>query len=83
MREKSDFSKFMIVVIISLITILALLLLFNKVHEILSYGLFFGAGINVIFAILGYSNLNSFTSVIFGIITFVLILIYINKKLKH
>lgn len=80
--EEQETYKFTIIAILNVVVILILFLLSTKLDEVIYYSLFFGAGINTVSIVMRYGRMNSLTGAIFGIVLFVLIVIFINKALK-
>lgn len=78
--EKEKTTIFVIVSIVSIIT-LFLLLSLKGITPVIMYGLFFGVSINIIRLVWGFDEANSFIAVGLGIVLFVMALIFINKNL--
>lgn len=72
---------FVIVSILSIITLIVLLLA-KSIAPIISYGLFFGVSINIIRLVWGFDEANSLIAAGLGIILFVIALIFINKNIS-
>ena len=73
---------FIIVSIISLISLSTIIFFEKKIESLISYGIFFGVGLNTIISLLSYYHKNSLLALLIGIILFGLIVYFINKNLK-
>ena len=83
LQVKKSTSNFIIVSIINIVVIVTLLFALDKIDPIVSYSMFFSAGINSMIIIIGNVNrINSLLGVSLGVILFVLTMIFINKNLK-
>ncbi|MBN1175280.1 hypothetical protein JXA48_01415 [Candidatus Woesearchaeota archaeon] len=79
--QKEKTTVFVIVSILSIITLVVLLLAKN-IAPIISYGLFFGVSINIIRLVWGFNEANSLVAAGLGIVLFVIALIFINKSIS-
>jgi hypothetical protein len=82
LRKEKGTLQFIIVSIISIIAIILILLIMNKLDDVINYGIFFGAGLNTIVILLINTETNSFLSIGLGVLLFVLIIVFINRKLR-
>ncbi len=82
LREKKGTLQFIILSIISIIAIILILFIMNSLDDVINYGIFFGAGLNTIVILLINTETNSLLSIALGILLFILILIFINRKLR-
>lgn len=81
LRERLEQQQFLIVSIISLVTISLLLYFGTKIDSVISYSLFFSSALNTIIIVIKNSS-SSMMAAGLGIILFILVLIFINKNLK-
>ncbi|MCA9477575.1 MAG: hypothetical protein KC535_00325 [Nanoarchaeota archaeon] len=81
-RSSIEQQQFLIVSIISIVTIVLLLFLGSKIHNIISYSLFFAGSLNTIIIVMKNSS-SSLLAASLGTILFVLVLFFINKHIKH
>ncbi len=81
-QDKKDMSNFIIITIINVIVIISLLGLSKKLDDVITYSMFFAAGLNTIIVVIRYVGIRSVVGVALGILLFILILLFINKKLK-
>lgn len=77
---KEQTTVFIVVSLLSILT-LVVLLIFNSIAPVISYGLFFGVSINIIRLVWGFNEANSFIAMGLGIILFVIALVFINKSI--
>jgi len=81
-EDKQDITNFIIITIINVIVIISLLILSNKLDDVITYSMFFAAGLNTIIVVMRYISIRSVLGVALGILLFVLLLVFINKNLK-
>lgn len=80
-KDHQGQQEFLIVSIISIITIAFLLFLGKRIDPIISYSLFFAAALNTIIIVIKNAS-SSFLATGLGILLFVLVLVFINKNLR-
>lgn len=81
-REKRNTFEFTTIAIINLIVIIAILIGTKTINPVISYSLFFSAGLNTFIMLIKYNRIKSLLGITFGIILFILTLVFINKDLK-
>jgi len=80
-REKRENIVFIVISVISLITVGLLLVFVKKIHPIISYSLFFGSGLNTIIILMQQVSNKSYLALGLGIVLFIILLAFINKTL--
>lgn len=81
--KKFHTQQFIIISIISILTVLILLFFAKHIVSLIAYGLFFGSALNTIIIIMKESSTSSLLASGLGIILFILLIIFINKNLKE
>lgn len=82
LRKKLDTANFIIITIINVIVIFGLLVIGTKIDDIISYSMFFSAGLNTIIVVMRNTMIKSYLGIGLGVLLFGLIIVYINRNLK-